>query len=535
MTKEPIRCGVYTRKSTEDGLEQEFNSLDAQREACAAYITSQRHEGWSQVATTYDDGGYSGGTMSRPGLVQLLDDVRAGKVNVIVVYKVDRLTRSLADFAKIVEILDAAGASFVSITQAFNTTTSMGRLTLNVLLSFAQFEREVTGERIRDKIAASKKKGMWMGGIPPLGYDVKDRQLVVNETETDTVRMIYQRYLEVSSIRSLVEELRTRGVKTKCVGTRAGIWFGRGSLHHLLLNPLYLGEVHFKGQVYAGQHKAILERNLFDAVQAKLRAAATAKQLGRNAVAPSLLSGLLLDPAGRKMSPTHGCKKGQRYRYYVTGAGQYEQTTTPFRFAAPAIERIVVSRLGDWLQDPLSQAGEGMDAAETSARIEQAHADATKLRATNTSTAREVVLRYIRRIELSDSEVAMHLAVSDAVLSAQLGKVRRGNDVQIIVRSTQSPTSNPRNEELVHMLADSRAAQQLALARPNETLASLAAAAGRSEKIFKRMLRLSYLAPDVASAILEGRHPSSMSCRGLHRIAGIPLSWTEQRCFFHLD
>ena len=536
MTKVPVRCAIYTRKSTEDGLEQEFNSLDAQREACAAYISSQRHEGWTQVRQSYDDGGFSGGSMNRPGLKQLLDEVHAGKIDVIVVYKVDRLTRSLADFAKIVEILDKAGASFVSITQAFNTTTSMGRLTLNVLLSFAQFEREVTGERIRDKIAASKKKGMWMGGHPPLGYDVKDRLLVINQAEAGTVRSIHRRYLEVRSIRVLVDELRERGVRTKQVGTRSGIWFGRGSLNHLLKNPLYIGEVHFKGEVYAGQHDAILERELFDAVRTKLRDSATARLQGKNALIPSLLSGLLRDSQGRRMSPTHGCKKGQRYRYYVTSAGQYEQVESPYRFSAPAIERIVIDRLADWLGDASVQTEGATDASELAMRLEQAGLEATALRSPSTAGVREVVLRHVKSIDLSGTEVSIHLTANPAApLMAQLGKVRRGNDVQIIVRSTASPSAPPRNEELVHMLVDARAAQQLALSRPNDTLAKLAASARRSEKIFKRMLRLSYLSPEVASAILKGRQPSSMTCRGLHRIAGIPLSWTEQREFFELD
>ncbi|MEO6248516.1 MAG: recombinase family protein [Sphingomicrobium sp.] len=536
MTKAPVRCAIYTRKSTEDGLEQEFNSLDAQREACAAYISSQRHEGWLLIGQSYDDGGFSGGNMNRPGLTQLLGEVHAGKVDVIVVYKVDRLTRSLADFAKIVEILDKAGASFVSITQAFNTTTSMGRLTLNVLLSFAQFEREVTGERIRDKIAASKKKGMWMGGHPPLGYDVKDRMLIVNQAEAGTVRSIYRRYLEVSSIRVLVDELRERGVRTKQVGTRSGIWFGRGSLNHLLKNPLYTGEVHFKGEVYAGQHKAILERELFAAVRTKLRDSATARLLGKNAMIPSLLSGVLRDPQGRRMSPTHGCKNGQRYRYYVTSVGQFEQIASPYRFPAPAIERIVIDRLADWLGDASVQTVDTADASELAMRVERARDQATALRSPSTAAAREVILRHVESIGLSDTEVSIHLTADPSTpLMAQLGKVRRGNDVQIIVRSTASPAAPPRNEELVHMLADARAAQQLALTRPNDPLGKLAASAGRSEKIFKRMLRLSYLSPEVASAILEGRQPSSMTCRGLHRVAGIPLSWADQREFFRLD
>jgi DNA invertase Pin-like site-specific DNA recombinase len=259
---DPIRCAIYTRKSTEEGLEQEFNSLDAQREACAAYILSQRHEGWSALPGFYDDGGFSGGNMQRPGLVKLMADVATGKVDVIVVYKVDRLTRSLADFAKIVDVLDAAGASFVSVTQSFNTTTSMGRLTLNVLLSFAQFEREVTGERIRDKIAASKRKGMWMGGPVPLGYDVFDRKLIVNDVEAEQIRHIMERYLALGSVRSLADELATIGYRTKLRPLRngtslGGVPFSRGGLFHLLANCVYTGEVRHKGQTYAGAHDPI--------------------------------------------------------------------------------------------------------------------------------------------------------------------------------------------------------------------------------------------------------------------------------------
>ena len=261
----PVRCAIYTRKSTEEGLEQAFNSLDAQREACAAYIASQRHEGWVPTPELYDDGGFSGGNMERPGLKQLMADVQAGKVDVIVVYKVDRLTRALSDFAKIVEVLDARGASFVSVTQSFNTTTSMGRLTLNVLLSFAQFEREVTGERIRDKVAASKKKGIWMGGPVPLGYDVRDRKLVVNEAEAATVRHVFERYRNVGNARELLIELDEAGVHTKATVTksglgRGGITFARGSLLHLLGNRVYIGETKHRDAHYPGEHDAIVPR-----------------------------------------------------------------------------------------------------------------------------------------------------------------------------------------------------------------------------------------------------------------------------------
>ena len=272
-----VRCAVYTRKSSEEGLEQEFNSLDAQREACEAYITSQKHEGWTALTTLYDDGAYSGGTMDRPALQRLLDDIRSGKVDVVVVYKVDRLTRSLADFAKIVEVLNSQGVSFVSVTQAFNTTSSMGRLTLNVLLSFAQFEREVTGEQIRDKIAASKRKGMWMGGLPSLGYDVKERKLVVNEAEAATVRYIFQRYLELGAVRALRDDLAAAGVvskrRTAADGSPyGGQRFSRGALYLMLKNRIYLGEIVHKGKAFPGEHAAIVDEDLWRRVQSHLEA-----------------------------------------------------------------------------------------------------------------------------------------------------------------------------------------------------------------------------------------------------------------------
>src|SRR5450759_3899497 len=277
VTRVRLRCAIYTRKSSEEGLEQEFNSLDAQREACEAYITSQRHEGWSALPALYDDGAYSGGTMERPALQRMLGDIRARKIDVVVVYKVDRLTRSLADFAKIVEVFDAQGVSFVSVTQAFNTTSSMGRLTLNVLLSFAQFEREVTGERIRDKIAASKKKGMWMGGQPALGYDVKDRKLVVNEQEALTVCHIFRRYVQLRSVHALRDDLADAGIKSKCRMRPDGAEYGgqkfsRGALYLILQNRLYRGEIPHKGNSYPGEHTAIVDKPLWDDVQAVLAA-----------------------------------------------------------------------------------------------------------------------------------------------------------------------------------------------------------------------------------------------------------------------
>jgi site-specific DNA recombinase len=340
-----IRCAIYTRKSTEDGLEQEFNSLDAQREACGAYVLSQRHEGWTLLPDAYDDGGYSGGSMDRPGLKRLLGEVEAGKVDVIVVYKVDRLTRSLSDFAKIVEVLDAKGASFVSVTQAFNTTTSMGRLTLNVLLSFAQFEREVTGERIRDKIAASKKKGLWMGGPVPLGYNVIDRKLVVNEAEAGTVRLIFDRHQRLHKLSLLAADLRDRGVISKRRVMRdgrvtGGQPFSPGGLRYLLANWLYVGEVPHRDAVYPGKHVAIVPRDLWDASQALLAGNAPRPSLGQI----SLLAGMLRDVHDRAMRTAHAIRSNRRYRYYVSRATP-DVATQIWRIPAGDLETLVIDAI----------------------------------------------------------------------------------------------------------------------------------------------------------------------------------------------
>jgi site-specific DNA recombinase len=308
-----IRCAIYTRRSTEEGLEQAFNSLDAQREACSAYIVSQRHEGWIEVPGAYDDGGFSDGNMERPGLKRLIADVEAGRVDCIVVYKVDRLTWALSDFAKIVEILDAREASFVSVTQAFNTTTSMGRLTLNVLLSFAQFEREVTGERIRDKIAASKAKGMWMGGTIPLGYRLEERRLYIDEGDAATVGHIFQRYVALGSGGALIAELQADGYRTKKRqradgSVRGGVPFSRGMLFAMLSNRIYRGEIVHKGTVHPGEHPAIIEQDLWDAVQQQLANNRISRKERHTAKLPSLLAGLLRDGHDRNMSPSHSVK-----------------------------------------------------------------------------------------------------------------------------------------------------------------------------------------------------------------------------------
>jgi DNA invertase Pin-like site-specific DNA recombinase len=344
-----IRCAVYTRKSSEEGLEQSFNSLDAQREACEAFVKSQQHEGWKLIAGHYDDGGFSGGNMDRPALKQLMADIHAGKVSVVVVYKVDRLTRSLADFAKLVEQFDKFGVSFVSVTQQFNTTSSMGRLTLNVLLSFAQFEREVTGERIRDKIAASKKKGMWMGGNVPLGYDARDRKLQINEAEAVTVRTIFNEFLRLGSVHSLQDWLRENNITS-----RRGNHFFRGPLYMMLRNPHYIGLIKHKKVTYPGEHSAIIDRETWDKAQTLLNDNIQGKRRKVRATKESILTSILFDANGTLYTPTHANKNGRRYRYYTSQAviKKTGNSNSPARIPAHDLEKAVVDRMLEWLQTP---------------------------------------------------------------------------------------------------------------------------------------------------------------------------------------
>jgi len=357
--KVPIKnCAIYTRKSTEEGLDQDFNSLDAQREACEAYITSQKAEGWRAISAEYNDGGFSGGNIERPALRSLLADIKAGKIQTVVVYKIDRLTRSLMDFSKLVEIFDEHGVTFVSVTQSFNTTTSMGRLTLNVLLSFAQFEREVTGERIRDKIAASKKKGMWMGGFPPIGYQRVDKKLIPHPDEQETVRYIFESFLKLKSIKALKYHLEERGYKTpnrvsKKERQYGGAIFSRGHLYRILQNPVYVGQVRHKGQIYDGQHEAIINEDLFNKVQKALNAkeANTSNAIIKSG---SLLQGLLHDDDGTIYSPTYTSKKGKRYHYYISqNLLQYKNHPKGVvtRLPAHEIEKTVCKAIEGWFCD----------------------------------------------------------------------------------------------------------------------------------------------------------------------------------------
>src|ERR1700732_2075681 len=430
-----VRCAIYTRKSSDEGLEQEFNSLDTQREACEAYIVSQRHAGWVMLPDMYDDGGLSGGTMERPALKRLLEDIKASKVQTVVVYKVDRLTRSLADFAKIVDVLDAHNASFVSVTQQFNTTTSMGRLTLNMLLSFAQFEREIAGERIRDKIAASKKKGMWMGGNVPLGYDVKDRKLIINEPEAATVRVIFRRYAELGSVAVLKAELDRLGIVSKRregAGGRVGggQHFSRGALYLMLQNRTYRGEIFHQGTAYPGQHKAILDPELWQIVQDKLTANPRERSLAGGADAPSLLAGLIVDAGGSRMTPTHATKKAKRYRYYVSASLlACPQAQKGMRVPAGDIEALVLDRLRALLSSRTdvseALAPLGLDAYALDAALRKALKLSERWLAMPPVEVKSLVQEIVDRITVAADRIEIQL--SRAQIDALLQGGERGD------------------------------------------------------------------------------------------------------------
>ena len=376
-----IRCAIYTRKSSEEGLEQDFNSLDAQREACEAYIASQKHEGWEVLRDHYNDGGISGGHLDRPALQRLMQAVDEKRVDQIVVYKIDRLTRSLTGFAKLVDRLDAAQASFVSVTQSFNTATSMGRLTLNMLLSFAQFEREVTSERIRDKIAASKRKGMWMGGHVPLGYRADGRTLKIDEAEAPTIRTLYDLYRKLGSVREVKERAEALGFRSRrrarsCGRVSGGIPFDRGHLHHILSNPVYAGRIRHKGQVYDGQHPAIIDPKTWDKVQKLLQSGAAISRGTKKKAITSPLAGKLFDETGDRLTPSHSRKNGKRLRYYVSRrviAGGCEKHPDAWRLPAEQVEGVLTEMIRGHLGRPDAAASviQGLPAAEIKTTAER--------------------------------------------------------------------------------------------------------------------------------------------------------------------
>ena len=554
-----VRCAIYTRKSSEEGLEQEFNSLRAQREACEAFINSQRHEGWVCLRAGYDDGGFSGATIDRPALQRLLADITAGWVDTVVVYKIDRLTRSLADFAKIVEILETRGASFVSVTQQFNTTTSMGRLTLNVLLSFAQFEREVIGERIRDKIAASKKKGMWMGGVPPLGYRVENRKLIIVDSEAAIVRSIFRRYAELGSVRLLKDELAARNIQSKLRTSAAGRIsggksFARGALYLMLKNRSYRGEIVHNKQSYLGEHEPIIDQPLWDAVQAQLASNAAQRNDGGKTRRPSLLAGMLFDGDGNRMTPSYAVKRGTRYRYYVSRSPitkDRAETSAGLRVPAAEIEQLVSDRVHRWLLDP------GSIYKSTSARLTDASMQQRLVaRAADLGkhwpelpVARQhaVLTALIDRIEVSVDriEIRLHPPRLDTLLDVAATPLQSTTDDEIQTLSV--PVCLRRAGREIRMVLDG--SDQFAAAQPdmrliklllrarrfNATLAegvpfaALAQREGVSRSYFTRLVRLSYLAPDLTQAILDGRQPRNLTPEKLLEHSRLPLAWHDQR------
>ena len=525
MSIKVLRCAVYTRKSSDEGLEQSFNSLDAQREAGEAYVLSQASEGWTLLPARYDDGGYSGGTMERPGLKLLLADIAAGKVDIVVVYKIDRLTRSLADFARIVETFDAAGCSFVSVTQSFNTTNSMGRLMLNVLLSFAQFEREVTGERIRDKIAASKAKGMWMGGMLPLGYDLPlagSRTLLMNENEAATVRHMFTRYLELGSVHVLQRELEQQGICSKLRQTGSGrrlggVPFGRGALFHLLRNQLYLGKIVHKQMIYPGEHAAIVGAELFGRVQQHLDDNARRHRSKRaSSSTRAMLTGKLFDAKGEPMSPTTSRgKSGRSYRYYVSASlqqgrspredKQRDQNGEPItrRLPALAIERTIGEALARWLPHEPSPLNKLIAVRLTSAGlvIELTAVRPARI-ATQLGAGEELILHEGR----------------DCSLYLPFDLPSAGARRQIVPAGVRAGRPDP---TLVAALRRAHAMLTRDRGRPviNEAPVSL---------YDRRILRLALLAPELQRDILLGRQPAGLNLAMLVK-AELPLAWSQQR------
>jgi DNA invertase Pin-like site-specific DNA recombinase len=525
-----VRCAIYTRVSTDQGLDQEFNSLDAQYDASSAYIKSQAHAGWTMIKARYDDGGYSGGSTDRPDLQRLLDDIRARKIDVVVVYKVDRLTRSLADFAKLVELFDAHGVSFVSVTQQFNTTTSMGRLTLNVLLSFAQFEREVTSERIRDKIAASKRKGIWVGGPLPLGYEMRDGKITVAQSEAEQVRLIYRRYLELSGVNALVRDLEKRNMRTKSRplatgGTRGGIAFGRGTLFYLLRNRFYIGEVTYKGEMLPGEQAPIVDRALFDAVQQKLTDQWTAKATARN---PNdhLLAGLLFDDAGYPMVPSHATKAGLRYRYYVSrpclhGEARTAKAGSVTCVPATEIEETVFKALGEHFRGKnkkLADPRNGQSAvAEVIDRID-VHNDRLIVRFK--SQTDQGAIKLAAEIEPDDDHVLTILW--------QKPPTKRFREILLphgSVRKDVRPEKPERRLKLVSAIARGRRWLNEIISGTVTDAEEIASRERCSVRYVNMTISLAFLAPKLVCAAVEGRLPRGIN---IERLRDAPAEWSRQ-------
>jgi DNA invertase Pin-like site-specific DNA recombinase len=555
MSKSEVRCAVYTRKSSEEGLEQSFNSLEAQREACIAYIQSQKHEGWIEVKEGYDDGGFSGGNMERPALGRLLSDVRAGKIGIIVVYKVDRLTRSLSDFAKIIDVFDSHQVSFVSVTQQFSTTTSMGRLTLNVLLSFAQFERELTGERIRDKVAASKKKGMWMGGLVPLGYDAVDRRLIVNDSESKTVREVFRQYMRLGSVMAVKEYLEKNGIRSKVRTSLEGRTYGgaiysRGALYQILNNRMYIGKIVHRGEVYAGQHDPIIAQKLWNQVAACLKANNRAKRSSRISATSSMLTGLLRDADGIRFTPTHAVKKGKRYRYYTSQAVIQNSGDRPriARYPAMEIEALVTTQIHQLLRSFDMYVTGNKKTPQAELALRRAKDMAVRWPEQATTEQREFIRAVVKTVTLGQRSLWIEVDKVKMVgmltgncpdefrgsnsrkpdvinLTADFQPVRRGVELKIHTPVDRSNTSGP-VPSLVKTVARARTWYEQLISGEASSVEELARRAGFKCRYVRKILQCAVLSPDISEAILSGRQAVHLTVKNLQSV--LPLDWQQQ-------
>jgi site-specific DNA recombinase len=546
-----IRCAIYTRKSSDEGLEQDFNSLDAQFEACSAYILSQASEGWNAVPTRYDDGGVSGGTLERPALKRLLKDIASGLIDTVVVYKIDRLTRSLLDFAKLVDAFDKADTSFVSITQSFNTTTSMGRLTLNMLLSFAQFEREVTAERIRDKIAASKAKGMWMGGTPPLGYAADGRSLKIIAEHAELIRDIYRRYLKLGSVRLLEDQLDTDGISVpeRTAGTgkiTGGGKFLRGQLYTILDNPIYKGDIKHGKKTYPGLHQAIIDPDLWEQVQLKRRDNVRGHRSQYLASHQSLLAGKLFDEVGRPLIAVHANKGTKRYRYYVSRHLHHKTSGAPgWRIPAKEVEGLISLKLQEMLQDPIGMLGQMQLAMPAPTCVASLLDHSASVAHQMEGLSSGVIPELVTKAVVSDNSITVQLSVTETarLLKIDLPSAERQHSVHITAKLTRSgvamklvqqngtaPVKGAAVDTLLKTIARGNALWQR-LQSENTTVTELAKIEEMSVSYLTRVLRLAFLDPWIVEQIIAGRQPATLDARKLTLSGELPMRWNHQRKF----
>lgn len=557
MTK-TLKCAIYTRKSTDEGLEQDYNSLDAQRDAGEAYVKSQQHEGWRLNAARYDDGGYSGGNMERPGLKTLLTDIKAGKINVVVVYKIDRLTRSLTDFSRLVEVFDEHNVTFVSVTQSFNTTSSMGRLTLNVLLSFAQFEREVTGERIRDKFAASKKKGMWMGGRLILGYDLGVRKLIINEAEAEQVRFVFHEYLKLDSTLELLAIMRQRGIKTKSWVTQKGIekkgqFYSSGTLYGLLKNPIYCGKMHLKGQLYDAEHEAIIDEGIWQQVQEKLESRRPVKCRSKHPIKPYILLKKLYNDAGHRYTMSYSTKKkpdGERHiiRYYIHDKrADYGYIEAPKRLNADEVERLADILLQQLFKDhqPLYEGWHDIIPSQKEDIIIaclhhfEISSQQIKLSFKNSelNKVREQYVAHTLMFSRSTAKPSTHhingveIENNADMTICTMGYVYRNHGGKKIITSSggHDPAIifSSKNSNLINALVTASQCHDLLEKGECRSVVELAAKFKRDRSYISKILKLQYLSPKIKSTILDGRQPRTMTVQSLLKAADEVL-WEKQ-------